>query len=93
MVKTNGRSTNPWNMSRCSRGSMSGTNEPRVVPMKWRDDGVIIPTESCSGAATWKTRPKASGDGRLSGGCAIRTDETNEERPPYATRSSVPLMK
>ena len=46
MVKVSGRSTMPWIMRRCSRGSMSGMKEPRVVPTKWSEDGVIIPTES-----------------------------------------------
>ena len=72
----------PWIMRRCSRGSMSGMREPRVVPTKWSEDGVIVPTESWSGAATWNTSPNASGDSRPPGGCGMRTDVTKRERSP-----------
>ena len=82
MVKISGRSTMPWIISRCSLGSISGIREPRVVPTKWSEDGVITPTESCSGAATWNTSPNASGDSLPPGGCGMRTEVSKGERWP-----------
>ena len=72
MVNISGRSTSPWIMNWCSRGSMFGMIAPRVVLVKWRAEGVMMPTWSWRGVAVWKTSPKASGDGRPP--CGTRTD-------------------
>ena len=53
-----------------------------MVPTKWSEDGVITPTESWSGAATWNTSPNASGDSLPPGGCGMRTEVTKGERWP-----------
>ena len=47
IVNTSGRSTRPWITSSCFAGSIAGT--PLWWRSKWSDDGVMIPSESCSG--------------------------------------------
>ncbi len=53
---------------------------------------MITPTESCSGAATWKVLPNMSGDGRPPMGWGMRTEVTKWERWPYSISSLVPLI-
>ena len=74
-VNSSGRSTMPWIRRRYSLGSMSGTMAPRWVPTKWSEDGVIIPTESCSGVKHVKRQAEVVGRKSFGHGYAYRGHE------------------
>ena len=54
--------------------------------------GVITPTESCNGVATWNILPNTSGEGLPPMGCWTRTEVTYLERWPYSTNSLLPWI-